>query len=105
MRSITSSRSLARSVSTLMSELVMGIRSNVASTMTPVSPMPPTVAQNRSGSLSGDRTTSSPRPSMSVMRDTCDPNVPSTWWFLPCTSAAMEPPTVTMRVPGVTGTK
>ena len=30
--------------------------------------------------------------------------LPSTWWFLPCTSAAIAPPTVTRRVPGVTGT-
>ena len=105
MRSITSSRSVARSVSTLMSELVIGIRSKVASTMTPVSPMPPTVAQKRSGSVSGLSVTRSPRPSTTVMRETCDPKVPSTWWFLPCTSAAMAPPTVTIRVPGVTGTK
>ena len=31
------------------------------------------------------------------------PKVPSRWWFLPCTSLAMAPPTVTNWVPGVTG--
>ncbi len=31
-------------------------------------------------------------------------NEPATWWFLPCTSAAIAPPTVTWRVPGETGT-
>ena len=35
---------------------------------------------------------------------TCAPKLPARWWFLPCTSAAMAPPTVTCRVPGVTGT-
>ncbi len=29
--------------------------------------------------------------------------LPSRWWFLPWTSAATAPPTVTWRVPGVTG--
>ena len=33
------------------------------------------------------------------------PNEPSTWWFLPWMSLAIAPPTVTKRVPGVTGTK
>jgi hypothetical protein len=28
--------------------------------------------------------------------------VPAPWWFLPCTSLAIAPPTVTKRVPGVT---
>ena len=32
------------------------------------------------------------------------PKLPSVWWFLPCTSAAMAPPMVTWRVPGSTGT-
>ena len=30
--------------------------------------------------------------------------MPSTWWFLPWMSAAIAPPTVTWRVPGVTAT-
>ena len=29
--------------------------------------------------------------------------LPSAWWFLPCTSAAIAPPTVRWRVPGSTG--
>ena len=32
------------------------------------------------------------------------PNEPSRWWFLPWMSLAIAPPTVTKRVPGVTGT-
>ena len=32
------------------------------------------------------------------------PKLPSVWWFLPCTSAAIAPPMVTCRVPGSTGT-
>ena len=35
---------------------------------------------------------------------TCRAKLPATWWFLPCTSAAIAPPTVTCRVPGDTGT-
>ena len=31
------------------------------------------------------------------------PKVPARWWFLPCTSLAIAPATVTKRVPGVTG--
>ncbi len=44
-------------------------------------------------------------PSASIISSsrTCQPNVPSTWWFLPWMSLAMAPPTVTNRVPGVTG--
>ena len=30
------------------------------------------------------------------------PKLPCVWWFLPCTSAAMAPPTETKRVPGTT---
>ena len=32
------------------------------------------------------------------------PKVPALWWFLPCTSEATAPPSVTNAVPGVTGT-
>ena len=35
---------------------------------------------------------------------TCWAKLPSAKWFLPCTSAAIAPPIVTCRVPGVTGT-
>ena len=37
-------------------------------------------------------------------RVTCAPKQPSRWWFLPWTSAATIPPSVTNCVPGVTGT-
>ena len=40
----------------------------------------------------------------SVISTTWEQKLPSTWWFLPWMSAAMAPPTVTSRVPGVTGT-
>ena len=39
-----------------------------------------------------------------VIDATWEQKLPSTWWFLPWMSAAMAPPTVTRRVPGVTGT-
>ncbi len=77
----------------------------VASRMTPVSPMPPTVAQNSSGRRSGPSSTTEPSASSSDRRCTWLPNDPSTWWFLPWMSLAMAPPTVTKRVPGETGTK
>jgi hypothetical protein len=75
----------------------------VASTTIPVSPMPPAVAQKSSGSCSGEIST---RP-VGVANDsrvTYEQNEPSRWWFLPWMSAAMAPPTVTWRVPGLTGT-
>ena len=40
----------------------------------------------------------------SVSDVTWEAKLPSAWWFLPCTSAAMAPPTETDRVPGETGT-
>ena len=70
---------------------------------TPVSPMPPTVAQNRSGSWVG-LTVTAPVGVTRRISSTWRANVPSTWWFFPCTSAAIAPPKVTWRVPGVTGT-
>ena len=39
-----------------------------------------------------------------VISITWEQKLPSTWWFFPWMSAAMAPPTVTSRVPGVTGT-
>ncbi len=38
------------------------------------------------------------------MERTWAPKLPVAWWSLPWTSAAMAPPMVTLRVPGVTGT-
>ena len=66
--------------------------------------MPPTVASNRSGSTSGDASTMAPVPTRSRSRRTCRPKVPALWWFLPWTSEATAPPSVTNDVPGVTGT-
>ena len=44
-------------------------------------------------------------PGSTISNDcTCRAKLPATWWFLPCTSAAMAPPTVTCLVPGDTGT-
>ena len=75
--------------------------------MNPVRPMPPAVAQNSSGSASGvtvcGSACSAPGKRMSKLV-TWLANDPATWWFLPCTSAAIAPPTVTWRVPGETGT-
>ena len=39
------------------------------------------------------------------MPTTWSPIDPSAWWFFPWMSLATAPPTVTKRVPGVTGTK
>ena len=75
----------------------------VARVITPVRPMPPAVAQNRSGSDVGD-TVTVPVGVTSVISRTWEQKLPSRWWFLPWMSAAMAPPTVTIRVPGVTGT-
>ncbi len=75
----------------------------VASIITPVRPMPPAVAQNRSGSESAE-SAAVPVGVARVIEVTWEQKLPSTWWFFPWISAAMAPPTVTSRVPGVTGT-
>ena len=73
--------------------------------MIPVSPLPPTVAQNNSESPpSGVRWRISPSAVSSSMDRTWLPKLPALWWFLPWMSQAMAPPTVTWRVPGSTGT-
>ena len=90
--------SLVLTVSTLTRELPTRLRLMVALVMKPVRPMPPTVAQNSSGSAS--RVTvcglawSACGKRMSKLM-TWLANDPATWWFLPCTSAAIAPPTVT----------
>ena len=81
----------------------MGIIWSVAVVTTPVRPMPPAVAQKRAGSDEADRVTV-PVGVTNVISRTWEQKLPSTWWFLPWMSAAMAPPTVTSRVPGVTGT-
>ncbi len=62
------------------------------------------MAQKRSESLSGD--TSTVPVGVARRKDsTWLHHEPFLWWFLPWMSAAIAPPTVTWRVPGVTGTK
>jgi len=69
----------------------------------PVEPHPPAVAQNRSGSTSGP-TVLAPVGVTRRSEATCSQNAPSRWWFLPWTSAAMAPPTVTLPGPRGDGT-
>ena len=100
-----SSRSPARSVSTRMQRrLAPAAGAGWRRVTTPVRPMPPAVAPNsrvaagvtdRTLAVGGDAASSG---------STWSPKLPSRWWFLPWMSAAMAPPTVTCRVPGVTGT-
>jgi hypothetical protein len=81
-------------VATHIHDVSTGIRRRVARTTTPVNPMAPAVAQNSSGSLAGE-TVSTPVGVTSVISTTCRAKLPSRWWFFPCTSAAMAPPTET----------
>jgi len=87
-----------------MSELSIGSSRIVTSVTTPVSPSAPAVVQKTSCSVSGVATTVS-LGARRVNDRTWLAKLPSTWWFLPWMSAASAPPTVTNRVPGVTGTK
>ena len=96
--------SAVRTVSTLTREVATRLSWITARTMSPVRPMPPAVAQNSSGSDRPVTVRSSPPGSTMSADRTCRAKLPATWWFLPCTSAAMAPPTVTCRVPGDTGT-
>jgi hypothetical protein len=73
----------------------------VASSTTPVRPMPPKVAQNSDGRSLRLVCTSSPLASSIRMLCTQALKQPCTWWAFPCTSLAMAPPTVTYLVPGV----
>lgn len=76
-----------------------------ARTMIPVSPLPPTVAQNNSASEpSGVRCRTEPSAVSNSIDTTWLPKLPSLWWFLPWMSQAIAPPMVTWRVPGSTGT-
>ena len=93
MRAMQSSTSVARSVSTRMREVSTGCRFMVASVTTPVSPMPPAVAQNTSGWVSG-LVVITPDPGVaSFRRVTASQNEPSR--YFPWMSEAMAPPTVT----------
>jgi hypothetical protein len=70
--------------------------------MIPVSPRPPAVAANRPASSPGSTVTGAPAAGVSSCSErTAWRMLPSRWWFLPCTSLATAPPTVTNRVPGV----
>ena len=66
--------------------------------------MPPAVAQNSSGSDSGVIRRRPWAGVTMVIASTASHHEPARWWFLPWMSEAMAPPTVTWRVPGVTGT-
>ena len=96
------SRSGTRSVSTDSSAPVTARRRIRAQRITPVSPMPPTVAANRSRSLPGSSSSTSPPEVSSPSASTWAPKVPVLPWFLPWMSAAIAPPTVTCWVPGTT---
>ena len=104
MSSNVDSRSLVRSVSTSSWLVSIGFRRMVASRTMPVRPMPPAVAQNRSGSWLGVIRCLPPAGVTMVMASTWLHQEPARWWFLPWMSLAIAPPTVTWRVPGVTGT-
>ena len=81
--------------------LWMGMSRNSTHVMRPVSPSPATVARN--SGASGVSSSVSPEERCSSSRVTKRPKVPAAWWFLPCTSFATAPATVTYFVPGVTG--
>ena len=100
---MTESRSGQRTFSARIIDVSTGSSRSVASPITPVRPSAPAVPQNSSGSESGV-TVTVPFGVCSVNDSTWLAKLPSTWWLFPCTSAAMAPPTVTCRVPGVTCT-
>ena len=74
---MASSRSEARSVSTVTNAVSIGISRKVASAMMPVRPIPPAVVQKSSGSSSGP-TSCTPFGVRSVMRSTWLAKLPST---------------------------
>ena len=78
-------------------------RRSVARSTTPVRPSPPIVAANIGPFSVGEQFMRVPSLRASSKDSRWRPKVPARWWFLPCTSLAMAPPTVTKRVPGVTG--
>lgn len=102
---MVSSRVAVTSPSAMKYAVSVGVISMVARRMMPVSPLPPTVAQNNSASSpSGVSRRSSPFASSRSIDRTWLPKLPALWWFLPWMSQAIAPPTVTCRVPGSTGT-
>jgi hypothetical protein len=53
------------------------------------------VARNQPASRSGPQAIVLPSVRSSVSASTCSPKVPAPWWFLPWTSFAIAPPSVT----------
>ena len=97
-------------MSVIIFEVFIGISEKVASTITPVNPIPPMVAQNwffiSTGSLLFEESfLKLPIPSISKISLMWLPKLPFKWWFLPWTSEAIAPPIVTFLVPGETGMK
>ena len=104
-KAMVSSRPAVTSPSAMKYAVSVGVIAMVARRMIPVSPLPPTVAQNRSeDSPSGVMVRTWPSAVSRSMARTWLPKLPALWWFLPWMSQAMAPPTVTCRVPGSTGT-
>ncbi|WKK72876.1 hypothetical protein Q0F99_08385 [Rathayibacter oskolensis] len=68
-----------------------------------MSPRPPMVASNSSTFSVGVQRDDEPSLRTSVNDTTWRPSVPAEAWFLPCTSFAIAPASVTFLVPGVTG--
>ena len=92
-------------MSTTMRLVSTGMARNEHAVTTPVRPMPPAVAQNASApSSAGPRCAPRRRAGRGRRRRRGPSTSRRRWWFLPWTSAATAPPTVTWRVPGVTGT-
>ena len=75
-----------------------------ALTITPVRPMPPSVASNAPSPPSGEASAPPRARSAAPATATCPPKVPRAPWFLPWMSDAIAPPIVTCCVPGTTGT-
>ena len=102
---MVSSRPDVTSPSAMKYAVSVGVISMVARRMMPVSPLPPTVAQNSSAlGPSGVSWRISPSAVSRSIDRTWLPKLPALWWFLPWMSQAIAPPMVTCRVPGSTGT-
>ena len=102
---MVSSRVWVTSPSAMKYAVSVGVISTVTRKTIPVSPLPPTVAQNSSASWpSGVRWRIWPSAVSSSIDRTWLPKLPALWWFLPWMSEAIAPPMVTCRVPGSTGT-
>ena len=76
---------------------------NFIRVMKPVSPIPPILMSNNSSFWERLQVSVSPSAVIMSKSITCLPKAPSLWWFFPCTSEPIAPPTVMYFVPGVTG--